>query len=215
MRHSFFYFEGWGKLKPYELFNHIWKTDYNKSGFDLDWKVEVDGTEKKVRLLFCPSNSTKDWVVNIAGFIPVLRFPLFYCLGWKTVFDGCKELIMEELIREINLHKDYSVEICGHSYGGAESIVAGIELYKRTKIKADVITFGSPMPLFFFYSKFLARFFLGNVTQYAHWSDFVTYCPPLLGYHNVKVKRLGKFNIKDLFNPGTFHMIYDEPELYE
>lgn len=98
---------------------------------------------------------------------------------------------------------------------GAESIVAGIELYKRTKIKADVITFGSPMPLFFFYSKFLARLFLGNVTQYAHWSDFVTYCPPLLGYHNVKVKRLGKFNIKDLFNPGTFHMIYDEPELYE
>lgn len=202
-------------MKPNELFNHIWETEYNKSGFDLDWKVEIDDKERKIRLMFQPSTSTKDWIVNIAGFLPIFKFPLFYCMGWKTVFDGCKSLIMEEVIREINTHSGYSVEICGHSYGGAISQIAGIELYKLTKIKADIITFGSPRPLFLLWSKFLAKLYLGKVTQYAHWSDCVTYCPPLIGYHNVKNVRLGKFRIKDLFNPNVYHMIYDQEDLYE
>lgn len=95
------------------------------------------------------------------------------------------------------------------------SVICGIELYKKTKIKADVITFGSPRPLIFFPSMFLARLYLGQVTQYAHKSDLVTYCPPLIGYHNVKVVKLGKFNIKWLFNPNKYHMIYDDVSLYE
>lgn len=202
-------------MKPWELFSHIWHTKYNKSGFDLDWKVEIDDTEKKVRILFCPSNSLKDWVVNILGFLPLLRFPIFYCWGWKTVFDSCKSQIMEEVVRDINLHKDYSVEICGHSYGGAMSIICGIELYKETRIRADVITFGSPMPLVFFPSKWISKLYLGNVSQYAHWSDIVTWCPPIPGYHNIKNIRLGKFNFKHLFDPYTYHMVYDKEELYK
>lgn len=201
-------------MKPWDLFNHIWDTKYNKSGFDVDWKVELDDSEKKIRLLFEPSTSAKDWIVNIAGFLPIFKFPIFYTMGWKLAFDSVKSLILEELIRTINENKDYAVEICGHSYGGAMSIDAGIELYKKTRIKADVITFGAPRCLFLFYSKLIARLCLGNVIQYAHWSDCVTYCPPLIGYHNIKVKRLGKFSIKNLFDPDTFHMIYDEESLY-
>lgn len=201
-------------MKPWELFNHIWDVDYNKSGFDLDWLIEVDDETKENRLLFCPSNSNKDWFINIAGFFPVLKFPFLMCWGWKSVFDGCKAQIMEEFIRVINEHKDYKVLICGHSYGGAESIVAGIELYKLTKIKVDIVTFGAPMPMFLLWSKFLARRQLGNVIQYAHWSDCVTYCPPLLGFHQVKVKRIGKFSLKGLFHPDVYHMSYGEKELY-
>ena len=201
-------------MKPWELFNHIWKVDYKKSGFDLDWLVEVDDDEKKVRVLFCPSNSNKDWFINIAGFLPVVKFPFLMCWGWKSVFDGCKGLILEELLREINLHPDYTVEICGHSYGGAVSIICGIELCKVSGIKADVITFGAPMPLFLLWSKFLSRAYLGNVVQYAHWSDCVTYWPPILGFHQVKAKRIGKFSFKGLFHSEVYHMSYGEKKLY-
>lgn len=202
-------------MKPWDLFNHIWQTNYNKSGFDLDWKVEVDNFEKTVRLLFCPSNSTKDWIINILGFLPIFNFPFFYCMGWKKVFDGCKTQIFEELIRAINEHKSYMVEISGHSYGGAISVIAGIELCKETKIKANIITFGAPNPLIGLWSKYVSRLYLGKVTQYAHWSDIVTYCPPLLGYHDVKNIRLGKFSFKGLFDPYKYHLIYDKEDLYE
>lgn len=201
-------------MKPNLLFNHIWDIDYNKSGFDLDWKVEVDDIERQVRLLFCPSNSNKDWFINIAGFIPIIKFPFIYCWGWVSVFDGCKAQIMEEFIRSINEHKDYNVLICGHSYGGTESIIAGIELYKLTKIKPDIITFGAPMQLYFYISKFLAKRCFRSIVQYAHKSDIVTYSPPIIGLHHVKVKRLGKFSFKNLFNPYKYHMIYGEEDLY-
>ena len=156
----------------------------------------------------------KDWIINIIGFIPFLYFPYIMCWGWKSVFNGCKTLILEELIRKANKNKSYTIEIAGHSYGGVMRILTAIELYKKTKIKADVITFGSPKPLFLFLSKWIAKIQLGNVIQYAHRSDIVTYCPPFIGYHNVTVKRIGKFRLKDLFNPEIFHLVYDDESLY-
>lgn len=202
-------------MKPYELYKKIQKTEYKKSGFDLDWKIEVDITERKIRLLFCPSNSNKDWVINILGFLPLFKFPISYCWGWKKVFDNCKGLIFNELLSKCNEYFGYTVEISGHSYGGAMSIIAGLEFFKISGIKADVITFGSPMPLCYITSKYLARLCLNKVEQYAHWNDIVSYCPPFIGYHNVKTIRLGKFNFKGLFDPYTFHTIYGDESIYE
>lgn len=201
-------------MKPWELYNHIWQTEYRKSGFDLDWQIELDNSEKKIRVLFQPSTSTKDWVVNILGFLPVLRGCLFYCFGWKKVYDQVNALIMNELMYEINHHTDYTVEVCGHSYGGAMSINCAIAIYEQTGVKADVVTFGAPRPLFYLWSKLIAKCKLGKVTQYAHWSDIVTYMPPLLGYHNVTVNRIGKLSFKGLFKPGVYHLSYDKEELY-
>lgn len=201
-------------MQPWELYNHIQKTKYVKSGFELDWKIEVDDEEKVIRLLFQPSKSIKDWIVNILGYLPILKLPYFFTWGWKTVFDSCKALILEELIREINTHRDYRVEISGHSYGGAMSIIAGLELNKVTQLKPDVITFGSPMPLFLFWSKLIAKHNLGVIKQYAHWSDIVTYLPPVLGFHQLKTIRIGKFSFKGLFDPMTYHLCYGNESLY-
>lgn len=202
-------------MKPHELYKHIWEVEYNKNGFDLDWKIETDHNEKKVRILFQPSMSVKDWIVNIGGALPVFEFPIFLCMGWNGVFDYCKKTIFTELMEHYNANPGYTIEICGHSYGGSMSVVAGIEIYKKFKIKSDVITFGAPAPLFLFTSKLVAKKYLGKVEQYAHWSDFVGYCPPFIGYHNVTVKKIGKFNLKQLFNPLVTHMIYDQESLYE
>lgn len=201
-------------MQAWELYNHIRDTQYNKSGFDLDWKIEVDDEEKVIRLLFQASASEKDWIVNILGFMPWLYFPYYFCIGWKKVFDSCRALILEELIREINTHRDYRVEISGHSYGGAMSIIAALELNKVTQLKPDVITFGSPMPIFTIISKIVAKCKLGEVKQYAHWSDIVTYLPPFFGFHNVKVIRLGSFSIKELFNVYLYHHIYGDETIY-
>lgn len=202
-------------MKPNELYDHIWNIEYNKSGYDLDWKIEVDREEKVIRLLFQPSMSTKDWVVNILGFLPVLKFPYAFTYGWKKVFDSCKVLILEELVRKINKHKGYTVEVSGHSYGGAMAVIAALELNKQTQIKANVVTFGAPKPLFLCLSMLIARRKLGNVTQYAHRSDIVTYMPPLIGYHNVKTVWLGEFHFKWLFDPWTYHLSYTNEELYK
>lgn len=202
-------------MKPYELYNHLHSISYNVSGFDVDWQIEVNDEEKKVFLFFKCSDSNEDWIVNILGFLPIFRFPLFYTMGWKVAFNYVRNIIFEKLMVAINNHKGYSVEICGHSYGGAMSVVAGIQLYKETGIKANITTFGAPRPLFFIYSKFLSKLFLGKVEQYAHKSDFITYCPPLIGYHNVTVKKLGKFSIKGLFNAEYYHCCYGDKSIYK
>lgn len=202
-------------MKPYELFNHIWNIKYNKNGFDLDWQIELDAAEKKVRLLFQPSISVKDWVIDFVGFFPIIKKPFLYCWGWSLVFSQCQELIFLQLMQFYNAHQDFTVEICGHSYGGSVAIIAGLELYKKHKIKADVVTFGAPMPLFLRRSKKIARECLGNVIQYAHKSDCVAVCPPFPGYHNLNVKWVGKFNFFHWCNPLKYHMLYGQKELYQ
>lgn len=206
-------------MQPYDLFKLIWKTKYNKSGFDLDWKVLVSDDEKKIRLMFQPSMSVKDWFINISGFFAILKlvkFRLFFiCSGWKIVFDGCADLIMNEVIKVYEQNPDYSIEVCGHSYGGAMSIIAGLEVFKRIGVKPDIVTFGAPMTLFLFISKWLSRTCFNEVKQYVHKSDLVAYCPPFLGYHHSKVVWLGKFKIKDFFNPVYSHMTYGDKDLYQ
>lgn len=200
-------------MKPYELYNHIWNTEYNKSGFDLDWKVEVDNLEKKIRLLFQPSMSYKDWIVNIC-FLPIFKFPAFYCFGWKKAYDRCSDRILFEVICNCLDYHDYDVEITGHSYGGTMSIIAAIDLFMQFGIRADVITFGSPKTLFLFVSKLVAKGVIKDIKQYSHRSDIVTYMPPFLGYHHVKKIKLGKFHFKWLFKPTIYHMSYGDESLY-
>lgn len=105
--------------------------------------------------------------------------------------------------------------ICGYSFGGAIAQICGIGVYENFGVKSNLITFGSPKPLFGLISKLKAKRCFNSVIQYAHRSDIVTYAPPLIGYYNVKTKRIGKFSFKGLFNPLTYHQIYDDENLYK
>ncbi len=206
-------------MKPWELYSLIGNIDYRKSGFDLDWQTEVYEDIKTIRLYFKCSTTWKDWLINILGFIPIPRLVkgrlIFFCMGWKKVFDGCSDLILNSVINLNFLYPDYKIEICGHSYGGAMSIIAGIELFKRCGLKADIITFGAPRPLFLFWSKLMAKTCVGEVIQYAHRSDFITLCPPLPFYHNVRIKKIGKLNLRDMFTRcSDIHTSYGDKELY-
>lgn len=204
-------------MKPWELYEHQKTVLYNNNIYDYNWCVETDHKEKKIYIFTKYSTTLKDWIINfLFFFIPQIRrwFVYFACLGWQTAFNCCKGLILNKALSEINEHPDYEIICCGHSYGGAGSVLTGIEIFFQTGIKPSLITFGSPKPLFFILSRILIKRFFKSVEQYAHKSDIVSYMPPFLGYYNIKVIRIGSFNFKDLFNPGEYHCCYGDESLY-
>lgn len=204
-------------MKPNELFKHLRDINYNSVGKKLDWSIEIYKTENKIRVMFQESKQKLDWFFNFLFMLfPVVIgwCPYWFSVGWWASWKSGRNLIMRSITDVIIEHPKYKVEVCGFSFGGAIAQICGIEIYEATGIKSDLITFGSPKPLFNFFTKLKAKRCFNSITQYAHWSDIVTWCPPLIGYHNVKNIRLGKFNFKDLFNPKKYHQIYNQEEIY-
>lgn len=206
-------------MKPWELYEYQKNLDYKTNTLDYDWRVKVENEEQTIYVFSQFSTSTLDWIVNfLFFFIPQIRrwYVYFACLGWQTTFNSCKGLMMNEVMSAMNLFPGYKVVCCGHSYGGAGSVLVGIEIFFQTGIRPDLITFGAPKPLVFLFTKLITRLFFNKVVQYAHKADIVTYMPPLPGYWNVKVNRIGKFNLKDLlFNSAKMHTCYGDKSLYE
>ena len=205
-------------MKPWELFEFQKTVKYNDNVADYNWNVTVNKEEKTIYVFTQCSSSTLDWIVNfLFFFIPQVRqwFVYFAAMGWQSAFNSCKGLIMNDVLEAINHHPDYKIVCAGHSYGGAGSVLVGIEIFFQTGRKTDLITWGAPKPLVFILSKLVSRKFFNVATQYAHKSDIVTYMPPFIGYYNVKVVRLGKFSFKGLFDPWTYHTCYGDEKMYE
>ena len=200
-------------MKPWNLYKFQKSLDYNKNFADYNWCVKVIHEEKTIYVCTQFSTSVRDWIVNFLFFlIPQIRrwYVYFTCFGWQTALNTCKQLLLNEVMLAMNTFPDYKVICLGHSYGGAGSVLVGIEIFFATGKRPDLVTFGAPKPLFSIISKFITRLFFDNVTQYAHKADIVSYMPPLPGYWNVKVIRLGKFSFKALFDSETHHCYGDE-----
>lgn len=205
-------------MKPWNLYKYQHTIKYNKNVVDYNWNVSVIHDEKTIYVFTQYTTSALDWFVNfLFFFIPQIRrwYLYFAALGWQTAFNSCKGLLMDNVMDAMNEHPDYKVVCSGHSYGGAGSVLVGIEIFFATGIKPDLITFGAPKPLVFIFSKLISRLFFGEVKQYAHKCDIVTYLPPLPGYWNLKVIRLGKFSIKGIFEPNKYHHVYGDESYYE
>ena len=205
-------------MKPWELYEKQKRIKYSHNEVSYDWNVTVDDTEKKIYVFTQFTTSTLDWVFNfLFFFIPQVRrwYIYFTAMGWQTAFNSCKGLMLNKVMKEMNEHPDYKVECVGHSYGGASSVLVGIEIFFQTAVKPNLTTFGAPKPLVFFLTKIISRLFFDEVNQYAHRSDIVTYLPPFFGYWNIKVTRIGKFSIKGLFDPFTYHDCYGNKDYYE
>lgn len=204
-------------MKPNELWHHLRGVDYHTTGKKLDWFVEVDDTEKKIRVMFEESHQPIDWFFNFFFLlIPAIigGTPYWFSIGWWTSWCSGKELVMHNIMTEWEKHPDYEIEICGYSFGGAIAQLCAIEVYERMGIKSNLITFGSPKPLFGLWTKLMARRCVKSFIQYANWSDIVTWCVPLPMYHCFKNTRLGTFSLKQLFNPVESHQIYGKEEFY-
>ena len=204
-------------MKPWNLYKFQKTLTYNSNIFDYNWCVRVIHDEKTIYVSTECSTTIRDWIFNLLFFlIPQVRrwYVYFTCFGWQTAFKSCKEIVMNEVLLAMNTFPDYKVVCVGHSYGGAASVLVGIEIFFAAGKKADLVTFGAPKPLFSIITRYITRLFFNKVTQYAHKCDIVSYMPPLLGYWNVKVIRLGKFSLKGLFHPEIYHQCYDDESLY-
>ena len=204
-------------MKPWNLYKYQKNLDYKTNIADYNWCVKVINEEKTIYVFTQCSTSVKDWIINLLFFaIPQIRhwYVYFAALGWQTAFNSCKEMIMNEVLLAMNTFPDYKVVCCGHSYGGAGSVLTGIEIFFASGRKPDLVTFGAPKPLVFITSKYIGRLFFNKIQQYAHKCDLVTYMPPLPGYWNLKVTRLGKFSLKGLFHSDIYHQIYCDETLY-
>lgn len=204
-------------MKPWNLYKFQKDLDYKSNIADYDWCVRIIHEEKTIYVFTQFSTSTLDWIINfLFFFIPQVRrwYLYFAALGWQTAFNSCKGMIMNEVLLAMNTFPDYKVVCLGHSYGGAGSVLVGIEIFFQTGRRPDLVTFGAPKPLFGIITRCFTRLFFDKVTQYAHKCDIVSYMPPLPGYWNVKVIRLGKFSLKGLFDPETYHQCYGDESLY-
>lgn len=206
-------------MKPHELFNYLRNVEYNTLGADLQYKIDVDDNEKVIRVMFQESSSKLDWFLNfLIPIVPAIinKKPYWFSRGWRLSWNSGRYIIMEHLRLFIRSYcPEYRVEVCGYSFGGAIAQICGIEIYEKFGIKSDLITFGSPSPLFGIITKLMAKRCFNSVQQYAHRSDIVIYAPPFPFYFSVKNKRIGKFSFKNLFNPIVYHQIYDNEDLYK
>lgn len=204
-------------MKSNELFNYLRNVEYITLGADLQYEIEVNDDERIIRVMFQESSSKLDWFLNfLIPIVPAIINKKLYWFsrGWRLSWNSGRHTVMEDVRLFTILNPGYRVEVCGYSFGGAIAQICGIEIYEEFGIKSDLITFGSPSPLFGIITKLMAKRCFNSVQQYAHKSDIVTYCPPFPFYFSVKNKRLGKFGIKKLFNPLTYHQIYNDETLY-
>lgn len=208
-------------MKPWKLFKELCDSEYINSGADVDWAVKVYDDEKTVRLLFQGSDEVLDWFNNFN--FPIKPYKkqkntMWVASGWANAYKSCNDKIMDAFISKVNEYKDknYKIEICGYSYGGAMAGIAAEDFNFRTNQKAAVITFGSPKA--FFGKKTLAyvKGCVESATQYAHNNDLVTKCIPLYGYRMIHKNPVGeKFNFFKMFNVNKYHAIYGDKSLYE
>lgn len=205
-------------MEYWDLYDYILGNEYIKSGDDVDWNISIFESEKKIRLIFAPSNSKRDWINNFTFPIKIYKKQenkFYVASGWGNAWKSCNDEIMSTLEKAVFTHIDYSVEIDGYSYGGAMALLAAEDFNYRMKFKADVITFGAPKPLF---GKKTQKYFescCNSVKQFAHVNDCVTLCPPLIGYTRIRTDKLGdNFCLIELFHPDKWHQIYGKKELY-
>lgn len=208
-------------MKPWDLWNEIYNAQYTVSGDGVDWTVKVYDDEKTVRLLFQGSNDGHDWKNNFN--FPVRPYKkqqntLWIASGWAKAYTSCNDIIMQKFIEiadEYCIKKNYSVEICGYSYGGALALLAAEDFYFRTQKKVAVITFGAPKPLFGKKTFNYVKSCVTSAMQYAHVNDIIPRLVPFYGYRVLNKIKIGdKFCVFKLFNVNKYHLSYGDSSLY-
>lgn len=190
-------------------------------GDDVDYNISVLPTDETIILCFqCTKGvlGSVDWKCNFnfpstvyKNQASCMRIHRGYVKAWKSARDT----IMEQMKVLINKYPLYDVVVIGHSLGGAMALLAGEDIahYLITvlrhvfPLKPDVVTFGAPKICA---NKATVQYIndMCDVTQYVNVSDPVPYVVPT--YRHVNKVKLGKFSMKELFNPEHSHMCYGD-----
>ena len=203
--------------KHNELF-HILEHDitFKKVGLDVDYAIVRYDDEKIIRLFFQGSRSKTDWLINFN--FPVKAYKkqknkLKYHSGWIKAYKSANDTIMSELIKESDIYQGYSIEIIGHSLGGALAVYAAEDFNFRTGKKPMLITFGAPKAVFGKKTKQRLIDSCSEIHQYVHKNDIVPKIPPF--YKHLATTECGKFSLIKLTKFVWYHTHYDDTSYYE
>lgn len=205
-------------MKYSEIFKMICSAKYKTVGDFVDYCVFFNEEDKKIYCLFEPSNQKRDWINNFN--FPVKLYKnqqnkFYVARGWGNAYKSCNDLIMQEVI-DLCYEKEFiQVVFAGWSYGGALAQLAAEDFNFRTSLFPEVVTFGSPKPLFGKKSLEHFRYSVLECINLEHVNDCVPILPPFAGYHCLNSVKVGFFVPFGFFNPMKWHCRYFEEGLYE
>lgn len=197
---------------------------------EMNYEIHYEKERDVIQINFQKTNGFSDWIANIVEFTDKYYDAFYFegqmlCLrahhGWANMYRSIKNEIRLEWSR---LHKKYQTaetEIIGWSLGSAQAILCCQDLNYNFGVCPYLYTFGSVRPFkYTFFNRCQMKQYLNSIYKegwnFANVNDIVTYMPPFLGFimpNRVKVGLEG-FSIKKLLQPGYYHTIYDNPELY-
>lgn len=195
-----------------KLFNQIKKSEYKKTGDEVDFCIQVNSKGKLIKLLFEESQSKRDWQNNFNFPVKIYKnqkSKLLAHRGFGNAYKSANDVIMNELEGYIKQFPDFNVLISGWSLGGAMAVLAAEDFYFRFKKQATLITYGAPKTLWGKKSQDYLRACVKDAVQFGNNNDIVTYLPPFPGYHHVNIHRCGeKFSLKKIFRSDVYHCNY-------
>lgn len=195
-----------------KLFNQIKKSEYKKTGDEVDYCIQVNAEGKLIKLLFEESQGKRDWQNNFNFPVKIYKNQKSILLahrGFGNAYKSANDVIMNELEGYIKQFPDFNVVIAGWSHGGALAVLASEDFYFRFKKQATLITYGAPKTLWGKKSQDYLRACVKDAVQFGNNNDIVTYLPPFPGYHHVNIHRCGeKFSLKKIFRSDVYHCNY-------
>lgn len=202
-----------------KLFNQIKKSEYKKTGDEVDFCIQVNSKGKLIKLLFEESQSKRDWQNNFNFPVKIYKnqkSKLLAHRGFGNAYKSANDVIMNELEGYIKQFPDFNVLISGWSLGGAMAVLAAEDFYFRFHKKAMLITYGAPKVLFGKKCKCYVLGCCSSVIQFADNNDIVPLLPPFPGNKQVSLKHVGdKFSFKKIVKPQIYHCSYGDFELTE
>ena len=220
-----------GKIRIKRNYNHT-EFDYKIFGFIkvhcvADWEVCYDKERDVIQCFFQQTNGKADWIINLLFKEKLYdkftysykgkkrRIQLKAARGWSKMYKVIKHDVKEQVANLLIEHPDANIEILGWSLGSGLAQLATQDIdYHFTK-KPYVYTTGSVKPWRGFRTRKYLRTTYEECYNFMHRSDIVTYMPPFIGYFALRPVKLGKFSIKEIFNPGKWHCEYGEEYLYK
>lgn len=202
-------------MKPSDIFKFIKQTKYKTVGYDVQYAIF--SLEKETLIIWEESTSKEDWKTNFD--FPIRPYKnqqntLWYHRGWAKAYKSARDEFLKDIADCSNTE---NFRIYGWSYGGAMSQISAEDVkfhYPNSHI--EVVTFGSPNPLFGRKTKKFVKSCIADCKQYANRNDLVTVMPPLPGYKQVNKIKVGKkFNLIEFFKPKIYHANYDDESIYE
>ena len=105
--------------------------------------------------------------------------------GFMDTYNSAKNQVLDAIRGFHNSHPTAKVYVTGYSLGGAQAVYCAADLYKAG-IQANLMTFGSPRPGNYKFSRYLNSLVTGLNYRITYQGDKISILPPLvMGFLNV------------------------------